>query len=143
VQVSDAKGARDHSCRSVGETGRRAALRERVGQGHRGHDPHEAEECVGEGEGEGGGPRRGAGQLGGFARRWRGWEEGGGGGCSAGLELPRYKYVVQVVVGENKGEGARVSTRCMWDPATDALATESFTNDSLFAVATAYGVYLY
>jgi hypothetical protein len=62
--------------------------------------------------------------------------------CAA-LELPRYKYVVQVVVGENKGEGARVSTRCMWDPATDALATESFTNDAIFAVATAYGVYLY
>lgn len=45
----------------------------------------------------------------------------------AELELPRYKFMVQVIVGENKGEGVRVGTRCLWDTATDGMATETVT----------------
>lgn len=59
------------------------------------------------------------------------------------LELPRYKILVHVVVGENRGEGVRVGTRCLWDTTTDSVVHESYTNDALFAVATVYGVYLY
>ena len=44
------------------------------------------------------------------------------------LELPRYKYMVQVVVGENSGEGVRVGTRCLWDASTDGMAHESMTS---------------
>lgn len=87
--------------------------------------------------------------------------------------LPRYKIMVQVVVGEQKGEGVRMGTRCLWDAATDTLASETFmtvggrereahgvglkrvdawtpkgrlsvtSQDALFAVATVYAVYLY
>ncbi|KAA0145947.1 hypothetical protein FNF27_03776 [Cafeteria roenbergensis] len=59
------------------------------------------------------------------------------------LELPRYKYMVQVVVGENSGEGVRVGTRCLWDASTDGMAHESMTSDKLFVTAMAFGVYLY
>ena len=59
------------------------------------------------------------------------------------LHLPRYKFVVHVVVGENRGQGFKLASRCLWDAACDDLATESYTNDNIFAVATVFGVYLY
>ncbi|KOO21044.1 tctex1 domain-containing protein 2, partial [Chrysochromulina tobinii] len=59
------------------------------------------------------------------------------------LELPRYKIVVQVVIGEMRGEGVRMGCRCFWDADTDNYADESYRNDSLFCVAAAFGVYLY
>ena len=59
------------------------------------------------------------------------------------LELPRYKFVVQVVVGEQRGEGVRMGCRCFWDADTDAYAEESYRNDSLFCVAAVFGSYLY
>jgi hypothetical protein len=49
----------------------------------------------------------------------------------AELECPRYKYVVQVFLGENKGQGARVASRCLWDTETDNYATFSYKNVSL------------
>ncbi|KAJ0409102.1 hypothetical protein P43SY_002236 [Pythium insidiosum] len=55
----------------------------------------------------------------------------------------RCKYVVQVVIGEQRGEGVRMGCRCFWDPETDCYASETYSNDGLFCVATAYSVYLY
>ncbi|CAM9729537.1 unnamed protein product, partial [Ascophyllum nodosum] len=59
------------------------------------------------------------------------------------MNLARYKYVVQVVIGEQRGEGVRMGSRCFWDSETDNVASETYINDSLFCVATAYAVYLY
>eukprot|EP00746_Dinoflagellata_sp_MGD_P010629 gnl/MRDRNA2_/MRDRNA2_121992_c0_seq1.p2 gnl/MRDRNA2_/MRDRNA2_121992_c0~~gnl/MRDRNA2_/MRDRNA2_121992_c0_seq1.p2 ORF type:complete len:126 (+),score=21.54 gnl/MRDRNA2_/MRDRNA2_121992_c0_seq1:97-474(+) len=59
------------------------------------------------------------------------------------LGLARYKIVVQVVIGEQRGQGVRMGTRCFWDVDTDSSASETFSNETLFCVATAYGVYLY
>ena len=59
------------------------------------------------------------------------------------LGLPRYKFIVQLVIGENKGQGFRMATKCLWDSATDDFASEDYRNDNVFAVAVAYGVYLY
>jgi hypothetical protein len=59
------------------------------------------------------------------------------------FDLPRYKLVVQVLIGEQRGEGIRYGGRCLWDPNTDAYAEDAYRNDSLFCVASAYGVYLY
>lgn len=59
------------------------------------------------------------------------------------LSLPRYKVVVQVVIGEQRGQGVRMGSRQFWDADTDSCASETYTNESLFCVATAYGVYLY
>mmetsp|Transcript_14299 Transcript_14299/g.43956 ORF Transcript_14299/g.43956 Transcript_14299/m.43956 type:complete len:124 (+) Transcript_14299:110-481(+) len=59
------------------------------------------------------------------------------------FDLPRYKLVVQVIIGEQRGQGIRYGGRCLWDQSTDAFAEDTYRNDSLFCVASAYGVYLY
>eukprot|EP00058_Branchiostoma_floridae_P000484 XP_002585972.1 hypothetical protein BRAFLDRAFT_255806 [Branchiostoma floridae] len=60
-------------------------------------------------------------------------------------ELPydRYKFVVQVVIGEQKGEGVKMACRSFWDADTDNYAQDIFMNDSLFCVAAAFGVFYY
>eukprot|EP01116_Phalansterium_solitarium_P019463 TRINITY_DN5441_c0_g1_i1.p1 TRINITY_DN5441_c0_g1~~TRINITY_DN5441_c0_g1_i1.p1 ORF type:complete len:136 (-),score=14.56 TRINITY_DN5441_c0_g1_i1:472-879(-) len=59
------------------------------------------------------------------------------------LNLERYKFVVQVVIGEQRGEGVRMACRCFWDGDTDSYASETFINDSIFCVAAAFGIYYY
>jgi len=59
------------------------------------------------------------------------------------LKLPRYKFLVQVVIGEVMGAGVRMGAKCFWDADTDRSAQDTFINDSLFCVAVAFGIYLY
>jgi hypothetical protein len=59
------------------------------------------------------------------------------------LNLPKYKLFVHVVIGESRGQGVQISNRCFWDDETDAFVSESVRNDTLYAVATAYGLYHY
>lgn len=44
------------------------------------------------------------------------------------VKMPRYKLAVQVVIGELKGQGIRVASKCLWDPAYDDWASYNFTN---------------
>ena len=46
------------------------------------------------------------------------------------MNLARYKYVVQVVIGEQRGEGVRMGSRCFWDSETDNVASETYINVS-------------
>eukprot|EP00906_Rhabdomonas_costata_P036393 RCo051069 len=55
----------------------------------------------------------------------------------------RYKYIVQVVIGEQRGEGLKMGCRCFWDSDTDSYAEEMYTSKQLFCVATVYGIYHY
>ncbi|XP_060096917.1 dynein light chain Tctex-type protein 2B [Heteronotia binoei] len=55
----------------------------------------------------------------------------------------RYKIVVQVVIGEQRGEGVNMAARCFWDADTDNYAQDVFMNDSLFCVAAAFGCFYY
>eukprot|EP01035_Chromulina_nebulosa_P041273 gene41273-55820_t len=55
----------------------------------------------------------------------------------------RYKYVVQVIIGERREQGVRMGSRCFWDSNTDNQASEYITNDHVFCTATAYAIYLY
>ena len=59
------------------------------------------------------------------------------------LNLPRYKYIVQVTIGEQRGQGIRAGCKCFWDFDTDYVASESYINDSLFCIVTVFAVYLY
>ncbi|KAG0321290.1 hypothetical protein BGZ99_004031 [Dissophora globulifera] len=59
------------------------------------------------------------------------------------LDLGRYKYVVNVVLGENHGGGARMDARCHWDQESDGSAQAFFTNDSLWCAAVAFAVFYY
>ncbi|CAH1405455.1 unnamed protein product [Nezara viridula] len=55
----------------------------------------------------------------------------------------RYKLIVNVVLGERRGGGVKVGARCLWDPETDSYTSESFVNESLFCVASVYGLLFY
>ena len=46
------------------------------------------------------------------------------------LKLPRYKIMVQVVVGQQRGAGVRMGSRCLWDAVTDNKASETLVNVS-------------
>ncbi|XP_004699748.1 dynein light chain Tctex-type 4 [Echinops telfairi] len=54
---------------------------------------------------------------------------------------PRYKLVCSVVLGPRVGQDVHVVSRALWDAARDGLASATFTNSSLFAVATVHGLY--
>ncbi|KAM9762535.1 dynein light chain Tctex-type protein 2B [Menidia menidia] len=60
---------------------------------------------------------------------------------TAGFE--RYKLLVQVVIGEQRGQGVHMSSRCMWDADTDNYVEDVFMNDSLFCVVAVFGSYYY
>ncbi|VDD79373.1 unnamed protein product [Mesocestoides corti] len=55
----------------------------------------------------------------------------------------RYTFLVQVVIGEQKGQGVKASCRCYWDSDTDGYAEVCYLTPSLFCVAVAFGVYNY
>lgn len=59
------------------------------------------------------------------------------------LQYDRYKFVVQCVIGEQKGAGVNMAGRCFWDSDTDNFAESIYMNESLFCVAAAYGIYYY
>ncbi|XP_029472542.1 tctex1 domain-containing protein 2 [Rhinatrema bivittatum] len=59
------------------------------------------------------------------------------------IGFDRYKIVVQVVIGEQRGEGVKMAARCFWDADTDNYAQEVFMNDSLFCVVAAFGCFYY
>ncbi|KAJ3215537.1 Tctex1 domain-containing protein 3 [Clydaea vesicula] len=46
------------------------------------------------------------------------------------FEFDRYKYVVDVNIGEFKGQGIKVASRCVWDTTTDSYASSSFRNST-------------
>ena len=46
------------------------------------------------------------------------------------MGLNRYKFVVQVVIGEQRGEGVQMGTRGFWDSKTDDYACELYINVS-------------
>lgn len=59
----------------------------------------------------------------------------------AALGLPRYKFVVQVSLGEVRGQGVRVASRCLWDTDTDNHASYSFRSDSVWCSVMVFGLY--
>merc|ERR1719258_86260 len=48
---------------------------------------------------------------------------------------------LQVVIGENSGQGIRVASKCLWDTSSDNWASFSYKTPSLFAVAMVFGLY--
>ncbi|KAM7361319.1 dynein light chain Tctex-type protein 2B [Cochliomyia hominivorax] len=57
--------------------------------------------------------------------------------------MPRYKYVVQVMLGQQLGAGCHYYCKCCWDAESDSQTSDVYTNTSLFCVTTVFGVYLY
>lgn len=57
------------------------------------------------------------------------------------LNLPRYKLMTQVTIGQSKDQGVRITSRCLWDTATDNYATASFQNQHIWASAIVFAFY--
>ncbi|XP_066298581.1 dynein light chain Tctex-type 5-like [Branchiostoma lanceolatum] len=57
------------------------------------------------------------------------------------LNFSRYKIVSHVCIGQTDNNTVELGSRCLWDQSTDNYATATYRNESLFAVATVYGVY--
>ena len=57
------------------------------------------------------------------------------------LKIPRFKFAVQVVLAENKGQGLRVCSKALWDDQFDNYATYTYTINNLIAVAMVFGCY--
>ncbi|XP_062437585.1 dynein light chain Tctex-type 4 [Rhea pennata] len=54
---------------------------------------------------------------------------------------PRYKLVCHVLLGQRGQQSMLVASRALWDPQSDSFASATFSNASLFAVATVHGLY--
>ena len=57
------------------------------------------------------------------------------------LDFPRYKFVCNVHMAENKLQGLEIASRCVWNHNTDNFASYTYRKQSLIAVANVYGVY--
>lgn len=55
----------------------------------------------------------------------------------------RYKYIVQVALGVQKGQGIQAGCKNYWDIDTDTMAFEQYIDDNIFCLATVWGVYVY
>ncbi|XP_040264140.1 dynein light chain Tctex-type 4 isoform X1 [Bufo bufo] len=53
----------------------------------------------------------------------------------------RYKVVCSVFLGQMSHQGVKVSSRALWDPQNDNVASASYSNSTLFAVAMVHGLY--
>ena len=57
------------------------------------------------------------------------------------LDFPRYRFVTNVIIVENKQQGVSFASRCVWDPKNDAYATGQYKRETFIAVASIHGVY--
>ena len=51
------------------------------------------------------------------------------------LNVPRYKYVCYVHIGQIMGQDMVIASRCLWDTEVDSFASASYKNKHLFATA--------
>lgn len=57
------------------------------------------------------------------------------------IHFSRHKIIVFVNIGQKKDQGIQFGSRCLWDAKRDNWAEAQFTNTTLWATATVYGVY--
>ncbi|KAL9951826.1 hypothetical protein ACROYT_G044561 [Oculina patagonica] len=57
------------------------------------------------------------------------------------LGYSRFKFVCSVTIGQLKGQDVRIASRSIWDTERDTFVSESFKNETLFAVGVVFGVY--
>jgi len=61
--------------------------------------------------------------------------------CKSSMNIPRYKVIVQVTIGQMKDQGVKITSRSLWDTSTDNYATVSFQNEHVWASAIVFGLY--
>ena len=60
--------------------------------------------------------------------------------CKTTMDVPRYKIMVQVMIGQMRDQGIKISSHCLWDTTTDNFATVSFQNQQVFATAIVFAL---
>ena len=56
-------------------------------------------------------------------------------------QLSRYKLVVQVVLGEIKNQGLKISSKCLWDVNSDNYASYTHKTETFYCTAIVFGCY--
>jgi hypothetical protein len=59
------------------------------------------------------------------------------------MNFKRYKILVHCIIGEKRGQGIRIGSKCLWDSNCDSAVWANYENQNLFAFCSAYGVYFY
>ena len=57
------------------------------------------------------------------------------------LNMPRYKLVVQTVLGGVENQGLTVASKCLWDLNADNYASFTFKNEQLYCTVIVFGCY--
>ena len=57
------------------------------------------------------------------------------------FQLPRYKIIVQTVIGQKFGELLRIASRCLWDPKTDNMISVNYETKDMAACVIVYALY--
>ncbi|CAF0789801.1 unnamed protein product [Didymodactylos carnosus] len=55
--------------------------------------------------------------------------------------IPRYKIIVQTVIGQKYGQLIRVASRCLWDVKTDNMISVNYETKDMIAIVTVYAIY--
>ena len=58
------------------------------------------------------------------------------------FHFDRYKLIVQVYVGQDNEQSVQLASRSLWNTKTDMFAAATYRNNSLYAIALVYGLYL-
>ena len=63
-------------------------------------------------------------------------------GVKEGGGIPRHKIIVQVIIGENAGQGIRVASKSLWDTNVDNWASFSYDrNPTMLVTGMVFGLY--
>ena len=57
------------------------------------------------------------------------------------LNMPRYKIVVQTVLGGIQGQGLTIASKCLWDVNSDNYSSYTFKNNELYCTTMVFGCY--
>ncbi len=55
----------------------------------------------------------------------------------------RYKVLVHCIIGEKRGQGIRVGSKCLWDSMSDSSTSANWENENIYVFCSVYGVYYY
>ncbi|CAF1240572.1 unnamed protein product [Adineta ricciae] len=59
------------------------------------------------------------------------------------LNYDRYKYVIQVVLGQCHNENLMMTCRCLWDIQQDNYVSYVYSNEKIFCAVTVFGLFYY
>jgi len=57
------------------------------------------------------------------------------------FQLPRYKIIIQTVIGQKNEQVLRIASRCLWDPKTDNMLSVNYETKDMIALVNVYAVY--